>query len=870
MKIFKYVFFVISLFSLFYILNIDTYASVSPTIIFSDNTLIIENVDTIDEEIVEEINAYAVETYTLVIDDSVTSICKGAFSKFVNLQSITLPFIGDSQLSPTNTYFGYIFDASSYKEHSTFIPINLKIVKITNEDILEDNAFNGCNLINEITLPSTLINIGNLVFSGCSSLENINLPISIENYGQSIFVNCSNLKNVYFEGDLADWCSIDFINSYSNPLSYADKLYVLDENGNYYVLNELSTIEVPNTIDEIGAFSFYNFVNLEYVSIPNTIVYIGESAFRGCELLKELTIPSSVTRIGSHTLFGCYSLEKLTIPFVGLRLDGTGNTHFGYIFGASSYQANPTYVPASLKTLIITGGKKIGAHAFENCIGLTNITIPSSIEIIGESAFNNCEALENVYFNGEIEDWLKFNFVEFSNNPMSNAERIYFYNENEGYYEPTELIIPININEIRDYQFYGFSKVKNIVLHDEINYLGYSSFEKCAVENISIPFIGSNINDYDSCFGYIFGAKTYEENKTKIPTTLKKVEITQAAVINKNAFYGCDTINEIIIPKTLIEVEESAFDACASLEKVYYRGDLNGWINITFDNMRSNPMYYADKIYFYNGVEFEEVKEFTIPSNTYTIPSYQFYNFSDVKEVNIHENVSSIGEFAFFGCNSINKITVPFLGSSETVTEEFGYLFGESINIPTSLEEINILKAQEIGANAFNNCVSVKVLKIPGTLKMIGDDAFLGCVSLEEVYYYGNLENWCNLTFSSKTSNPMYYTSDVHMINSENEYYKLIELEIPQSVKRIGDYQFYGFQSLAKVNIHSLVNKIGFSAFEKCENIEEIKIPFLGRNNSSINNYLGYLFGADNYDSNKDYVPSCVESLYNFLSKIKE
>jgi hypothetical protein len=74
-------------------------------------------------------------------------------------------------------------------------------------------------------------------------------------------------------------------------------------------------------------------------------------------------------------------------------LNGTTNTHFGYIFGASTYVYHSLFIPPSLKTVIITGGSSIGDYAFNACNGLTSITIPDSVASISNNAFESCNGL---------------------------------------------------------------------------------------------------------------------------------------------------------------------------------------------------------------------------------------------------------------------------------------------------------------------------------------------------------------------------------------------------------------------------------------------------------------------------------------------
>jgi uncharacterized repeat protein (TIGR02543 family) len=98
----------------------------------------------------------------------------------------------------------------------------------------------------------------------------------------------------------------------------------------------------------------------------------------------------------------CTALIKLTAPFVGNKLyadilSGSGyiDVHFGYIFGAGSYSNNSSYVPTSLREVIVTGGTSIGNYAFYKCSGLTSITLPK-VTNIGNYAFYNCKGLTSI------------------------------------------------------------------------------------------------------------------------------------------------------------------------------------------------------------------------------------------------------------------------------------------------------------------------------------------------------------------------------------------------------------------------------------------------------------------------------------------
>ena len=99
-------------------------------------------------------------------------------------------------------------------------------------------------------------------------------------------------------------------------------------------------------------------------------------------------------KIDKSALAGCTSLNSLKIPFVGKSVEAGG--YFGYIFGADKYYDNNAYVPASLKTVIITGGKSIDRGAFYYCKNITNIVISDSVKTIGYDSFMGCHSLQTI------------------------------------------------------------------------------------------------------------------------------------------------------------------------------------------------------------------------------------------------------------------------------------------------------------------------------------------------------------------------------------------------------------------------------------------------------------------------------------------
>ena len=74
----------------------------------------------------------------------------------------------------------------------------------------------------------------------------------------------------------------------------------------------------------------------------------------------------------------CIKVTKIEIP---KSLEQCGGSNYGGPFAECS----------GLKTVIFENGTtKIASNLFENCIGLEEINIPDTVTVIGDSAFSEC------------------------------------------------------------------------------------------------------------------------------------------------------------------------------------------------------------------------------------------------------------------------------------------------------------------------------------------------------------------------------------------------------------------------------------------------------------------------------------------------
>ena len=172
----------------------------------------------------------------------------------------------------------------------------------------------------------------------------------------------------------------------------------------------LTTVQLPSTLKSIGSYAFSYNENLKSIKLPNGLETIEVGAFQACNSLTSVTIPASVESI-QFAAFSALPSDKLSKAYSLTQYNvAADNAYYKSVDGALYSKDGSTLVnyPAARTNTKITvpdGTAKLSDWSFSINANVETIVLPASIEDIQMGAFYGCNSLKTILFNGTREAW---------------------------------------------------------------------------------------------------------------------------------------------------------------------------------------------------------------------------------------------------------------------------------------------------------------------------------------------------------------------------------------------------------------------------------------------------------------------------------
>ena len=346
----------------------------------------------------------------------------------------------DINIEKTVLFKGIAMNVKQVMPYTFYANKNIKTIKVDNDGIVGNYAFNGCTSLNSATISNNGY-IGERAFSGCTTLASVEISNN-GNVGIYAFNGCTSLSSATISnnGGIGDYAFSDC--SSLITATFGDSIASIGASA-FYGCSKLSEIVIPDAVTAIGSSVFRNCKSLETVKVGNGTKSIDSYAFRGCSALSSITLGDSVATIGSYAFGGCSSLPEIVIPqsvtkinsyafdnctaladviiedrTTALSLGSNGSSLLFrdcpldsvFIGGkitystSSSYGYSPFYRNTSLRSVVITDTEEeVYDNEFYGCSNLKNVSIGNGVKKIGNWAFSGCSALDYFAFGNSVQ-----------------------------------------------------------------------------------------------------------------------------------------------------------------------------------------------------------------------------------------------------------------------------------------------------------------------------------------------------------------------------------------------------------------------------------------------------------------------------------
>lgn len=690
---------------------------------------------------------------------------------------------------------------------------------------------------------TTSINAG--LFSNCTAMTNVTIPESVVFIGENAFSGCTSLP---IENGIryADCYAIETTDKTLTDYTLKDSVRYLGDNL-FNGCKSMTTMTIPAGVTQIGYRTFYGCSSMTTVTLPENLKSIGNEAFYNCSKLTAIDIPAGVTTIGNHAFYNCSALASaITL--------GEGMTYLGeYAF----------YNCTVLKSINIPAGvESIGRYTFRECSSLSTVTLTEGLKSIGEDAFYNCKSLKSIHIPAGVESIGRYAFNNCTSMTEATlAEGLKTIGEYAFHYCSAlqSIQIPVGVSRIEQGTFEYCQSLASATLPEGLTFIGSYAFRyNYALASINIPSTVTKIQSEAFYNDRSLKTMTLPEGLTTLGTSafsgcsgLTAINIPQSLTkIPNSAFSSCTSLSAIAIPEGVTSIGASAFNGCSSLRSFEWPSTLSfvGSSNLssdrlsiishattppTIENGCSDRLFHVPagcgvlyKELYPNNIiidgEGTQVKVAIAEAGTLGEEVLkQVSNLADVNHLTVSGTINAT-DIESIKNSSPSLITLDLSGVNMKDIPN-GFMSGK-----TSFTQVVLpSNAETIGENAFYNCKRMKEITLPESVKEIKYRAFYN-TALSTIVLPEGLTRLGSYVFDD-----CYYLESINIpagITGIEEYTfnscrALKSIELPEKVTYINNYAFEGCSALTSVTFPNNMTSINYRAFYGCSSLASLTLP---------------------------------------------
>lgn len=422
----------------------------------------------------------------------------------------------------------------------------------------------------------------------------------------------------------------------------------------------------------------------EEVQYGSTTYKVTGIDYLGNRDIKEISLPGTIKKIANQTFMNCKNLQTVWL--------GEG----------ISYVSN---------------------EMFYNCTALQNVSLPNSLQYIGNLAFGVCTSLKSLQLPEALE---------------SLGDRVF-----SGCESLSNIELPESLHAIGPLCFYGCKELSTIKVNSANPYLatdGKAIFNKDkTVLYTAIPLTSYNVPST---------VRELKHHAFSNQKDITSITLPEGLVnIGSNAFDFCSKLEQLVIPSTVDSIGENAFYSCSALQQINipqgikYLADavLSGTGIKTLDIPSS--VNYIGESAFSNCKSLQLIK---LPERL-TLLNYNLFNGCEqLSDIQIPSNVTTIKNNAFNDCKALKTITLPAsLCTFENTSWSDNSIFSGCSALKSILVEAGNKYFESDGTALYNKAkdtlicfpAGVTGVVVPQSVKTIGEKAFCGCDSLQNIMF---------------------------------------------------------------------------------------------------------------------------------------